>query len=347
MLFDSIDAVVQKYANSKKSLLLLVGEKSDFEHPKLFRMDCDICGAIFPQVIYKEQNYDDKIIVVELQQKTKILLTKFKDFDKQKIRFDLKDLVVFVDGLSSNIDMFLEKLYEATSLKTNIIGAGAGKMTLKQDDVLFTKDKIIKDGALILMSSWNFSISAKHGWQKIAGPFIANDVDKNILNSLDYRDAFELYKEIVESDSKLIFNKDNFFDIAKSYPLGISKLSDEVLVRDPIAIRSNSLVLVGDMDKNSVVYILKGKKESLIKSAELAAKEAVSAKKNINGIFIVDCISRVLFLEDEFTKELKVIKDSMDKDELEMFGVLSLGEIANTNHDYIDFYNKTCVIGVY
>ena len=347
MLFDSMDTIVKRYADSKKSLLLLVGEKSDFEHSRLFRMECDICGAIFPQVIYEEQNYDDKIIVVELKQKTKILLTKFKNFDKQKIKTDVKDLVVFVDGLSSNIDMFLEKLYEATPLKTNIIGAGAGKMTLQQEKVLFTKDTIIEDGALVLMSSWHFSISAKHGWQKIAGPFIANDVKKNILNSIDYRDAFEVYKEIVESDSKLTFSEDNFFDIAKSYPLGIAKLNDEVLVRDPIAKKDNSLVLVGDMDKNSVMYILKGEKTSLIESAQIAAKEVASSKKSINGVFIVDCISRVLFLEDEFTKELKVIKESISKDDVRMFGVLSLGEIANTNHDYIDFYNKTCVIGVY
>ncbi|NPA59240.1 MAG: hypothetical protein GXO30_02070 [Epsilonproteobacteria bacterium] len=347
MLFDSIDEIIKKYTNSSQELLLLVAEHSDFEHSKLSNMQSNICGAIFPQIIYQEQNYDNKIMVVELDKKTKTLLTPLKDFHRKKISSDIKDLIVFVDGLSSNIDIFLESLYESTPVNTNIIGAGAGKMTLKQDKVLFTKNSIVEDSALILISSIDLSISAKHGWQKIAGPFIANDVKKNILYSVDYRDAFELYKEVIENDSKLTFNENNFFDIAKSYPLGIVKLDDEILVRDPIALKANSLILVGDMDKNSVIYILKGKKDSLINSAKLATKEAISGKDDFNGIFIVNCISRVLFLEDDFQDELKAIKNTINQSKFSMFGVISLGEIANTNRDYINFYNKTCVIGAY
>ncbi len=346
-LIDSIDEIITNYKSKNQNFLLLVAEHNDFTHSKLAEISGNVCGAIFPQIIYKEQNYDDKILLIKLEKKTRTLLTSFKNFDENKIQSDVQDLVVFIDGLSSDIDTFLESLYESTPLKTNIIGAGAGKMTLTQENVLFNKENIIKDGALILMSSFGLSISAKHGWEKIAGPFIANDVEKNILNSLDYKNAFDLYKEIVENDSKLILKKGNFFNIAKSYPLGISKLDNEILVRDPISLNSKSLVLIGDMDKNSVVYILKGEKDSLIASAKLATQNAICNKNDLSGIFIVDCISRVLFLEDDFYNELKIIKDTINKDELNMFGVISLGEIANTNHDYINFYNKTCVIGAY
>ncbi|MEA3331915.1 MAG: FIST C-terminal domain-containing protein [Campylobacterota bacterium] len=344
-LVHSMNELLNTFKDSNQNLLLLVAEGSDFDHSKLSKMSGDVCGAIFPQVIYKEKNYSDAIVVVDLSEGALITLTSFADFDKSKIDSQADDIILFVDGLSSGITNFLEELYESTSIQTNIIGAGAGKMTLKQEKVLFTKESIIQDGALLLSNSWHISTSAKHGWEKIAGPYIANNVEDTVLHSLDYNDAFEIYKKVVEKDCGLSFDEGNFFDIAKSYPLGISKVGNELLVRDPIAKQENSLVLVGDMDNNSVVYILKGNKEKLINSAKLATKEALSNKKNLKGIFIIDSISRVLFLEDDFKKELQVIKESIGNRDITIFGVLSLGEIANTNLDYIDFYNKTCVIG--
>ena len=346
-LLKSMDEFISTFKDSDQSLLLLVAEHFDFEHSKLMQIKTKVCGAIFPQIIYGDKNYDDAMIVVELSRDVKVVLSKFEDFNKTRIDKNVDDIVLFLDGLSSNITNFLENLYESTSMNTNIVGAGAGKMTLKQEKVLFTKESIIQDGVLLLTNSWDIQVSAKHGWKKIAGPFIASDTHNTLLHSLDYKDAFEVYKEIVENDSNLSFDDNNFFNIAKSYPLGISKLDGEILVRDPIARDKNSLILVGDIDSNSVVYILKGNKEKLIDSARLATLDATEKKKNLRGIFIIDCISRVLFLEDDFKKELQAIKQSVPVENFTMLGVLSLGEIANTNQDYIDFYNKTCVIGAF
>ena len=55
----------------------------------------------------------------------------------------------------------------------------------------------------------------------------------------------------------------------------------------------------------------------------------------------------MLFLEDSFQEELQAVTRSISGTNITLFGVLSLGEIANTNRDYIDFYNKTCVIGAF
>lgn len=346
-LIKSMNEFVESFGESDENLLLLVAEHSDFEHAMLSRVKADVCGAIFPQVIYQDKNYDDAMVVVDLGPDAKVALSSFEDFDKTKIDSDADDIIVFVDGLSNHITDFLESLYESTSINTNIIGAGAGKMTLKQEKVLFTKKSIIQNGALLLSDSWFIQTSVKHGWEQIAGPFLANNTDNTLLHSLDYKDAFEVYKEIVEKDSKQSFNEHNFFDIAKSYPLGIAKIDGELLVRDPIARNKNTLILVGDMDKNSVVCILKGDKKKLINSARLATQNAISTKENLKGVFVVDCISRVLFLENDFKEELQIIKETANKENLIMFGVLSIGEIANTNYDYIDFYNKTCVIGAF
>jgi hypothetical protein len=105
--------------------------------------------------------------------------------------------------------------------------------------------------------------------------------------------------------------------------------------------------LVGDIDKSSIVYILKGENEALVKAAGDAAEEAVSKQDSLHNIFVIDCISRTLVLENDFEKELAFIAEHIPDDDITMLGVLSVGEIANVNEGYIDFYNKTCVIGAF
>jgi hypothetical protein len=93
------------------------------------------------------------------------------------------------------------------------------------------------------------------------------------------------------------------------------------------------------------VDLLSGDPDSLIKSAEIAYKRAM---KNFNGdhqprsVFVIDCISRVLFLNEKIKDELKQASNN----DVPQIGVLSLGEVANNSKDYLDFYNKTIVVGI-
>jgi hypothetical protein len=57
---------------------------------------------------------------------------------------------------------------------------------------------------------------------------------------------------------------------------------------------------------------------------------------------IFDCISRVLYLEEGFDKELEIIVRHCNTQAL--FGALSLGEIANSPSGSIRLLNKSTVI---
>lgn len=73
-----------------------------------------------------------------------------------------------------------------------------------------------------------------------------------------------------------------------------------------------------------------GDKRSLIE----AAKECVEAIERVDVAF--DCISRVLYLDEDFAKEAVNFKGA--------FGALTIGEIA-CKRGFLDFYNKTLVVG--
>ena len=59
-------------------------------------------------------------------------------------------------------------------------------------------------------------------------------------------------------------------------------------------------------------------------------------------VLFIDCISRVLYLEEAFAQELSAVHEP----DVPLIGALTLGEIANTGEDYLEFYNKTAVIAV-
>jgi hypothetical protein len=105
-------------------------------------------------------------------------------------------------------------------------------------------------------------------------------------------------------------------------------------------------VCVGEVPEGSFVRILNGTEESLVAAAAKACEKAQQAHKQLTdqpvqlGCFI-DCISRVLFMGDNIVNEFAQVSGDYP-----LFGALTLGEIANSGKDYLEFYNKTAVLGL-
>lgn len=326
--------------------LLVVAEKSDFPFEMLKNLP-PLVGAIFPRIVFEQQSYDKGFILAKLNKNTSAFIVEEmdKDFSAQDLE-KLNSFFLIVDGLSSHIGSFLEKFFEEIKEDAKFIGGGAGKLTLVQESVIFSNHFQAQDAAIIVGSYDYIGVGVKHGWKEIQGPFMATQTQKCVLQKINYVNAFDFYKEVVEKDCGKSLREDNFFEIAKSYPLGISRYSKEPVVRDPIMTNGEDIILVGDMDSSSIISLLKGDNDSLVDAAKIAAKNAIQSleKDMAKNAVIVDCISRFLFLEEDFEKELINIKTQFPQNS-QFWGVLTLGEIANESKENIEFYNKTCVVG--
>ena len=352
--YKNLDEFINDNKDSSKELFLLVAENCDFSIKKLQETNIKFSGGIFPQIILNNQNYDKGLLSAELEEGTNSFL--IKDLENFELHTeDLNDadsISIIIDGLSKKTTTFLESIFKVLPLNCEIIGGGSGKLTLKQEPVVFSNEGIFQDAAILLAINSRLFVGVENGWEYLEGPFIATSTDKNVVHSLNFENAFEVYKKVVEKDSGLKFNDENFFDIAKSYPLGIVKYDKEVVVRDPITKdESGSLILVGDLEQNSTINVLKGNKESLVSSSGNAILNAIEKKSqscntacSLDSIILFDCISRKIFLDSHFKEELSEIKKHIPTKDL--FGALPLGEIANTGDEYINFYNKTCVLGI-
>jgi len=332
-----------------KSILILSCDGNNYDSKRfdtaLKSTQKPIIGGIFPQIIYQNMNYSKGTILVSLENQFELLtienLSSTQDLDHlvEDISIDkLKTMFVFVDGLSKNINKLIATLFDNFGLDINYVGGGCGSLSFVQKPVVITNQGLKEDCALLAFSSLESSIGVKHGWEKISEELqVTKSIDNEVVE-INYKDAFEVYKEVVEKVSNQKFNESNFFDIAKGYPLGIGKISGDLVVRDPITTDGKSLICVGSVPNNSFIYILKGESKKLIEAASLASVEAKMEQEHFT--LFIDCISRVLFLEEDFPKEIEAIR----KDEKILIGALTLGEIANNQSHYLEFYNKTSVV---
>lgn len=341
-------------------LLVLACDANNFTpaqiDPLLQRMELPLFGGIFPALIAGGEKLDVGAMVVGLPVAPRLLTVPELGITPAACETFLEEhatvldgartLFVWVDGLSSGIGCLLEGLYHVFGLEQNYIGGGAGSLSFEKKPCLFTNQGLLGNAAVLAALDVASGVGVSHGWQTISGPYKVTGAQGNVIQSLNWRPAFEIYREVVEAASGRRFTDDNFFDLAKQYPFGIVRLDSEPIVRDPIIAQADgALVCVGAVPDDSHVNILSGSTASLVQAAgqALQLSEAGLPPGDTAGLALfVDCISRVLFLEDEFSQELAAVQ----RPARPTVGALTLGEIANAGRDYLEFYNKTAVMGL-
>ncbi len=346
--------------NNVKSIMLLSANTTDAETltPILKEVSKPIFGGIFPGLIYFEEKFEKGYIIVSVTSNTELVVlenisssnSNFEDILLQNVpKFaKTKTMFVYVDGLSRKINSLIESLFAIFGLEFNYIGGGAGSLSLQQMPCIFTNKGVLEDATVLVGIEKESGIGVKHGWHSIAGPYKVTEAEGTEIKKLDYLPAFDIYKKTVDEHSGKSITEDNFFDIAKAYPFGISKVDAERIVRDPLTVSpTKSLVCVGEVETGAFVNILTGNKDTLVGAASEATLQARQNKpsETVESFFFVDCISRVLFLESEFNSEITAVFSQNRK--VPLFGILSLGEIANSGGDYLEFYNKTSVVGCF
>ena len=267
-----------------------------------------------------------------------------KTLEKKQSFHGQDNFLMFYDALTSNIEDFIDCLFECLDHGITIAGGGVGHLDLIQRPCLFSNQGLLSNAVLLVTLPSKLTTHVANGWKIFKGPFLVSEAEGQTVQSLNYQPAFDVYSHAIESASEHRFHADNFFDIAKHFPLGIEDINNNLIVRDPVLATKNTLQCVGKIPINAMVYLLKGDKGNLVSAAENAAINHFSVPTNTadKTSMVFDCISRVLYMEDEFDKELQVINKHCTSSAL--FGVLSIGEIANSTSGAIRLLNKSTVI---
>ena len=307
-----------------------------------------VFGGIFSAILFEGRRYSEGAVVVALEaEPTTTVVTGLNDpdtalspqLDASVATPSETTAFVFVDGYANRIGTFIQRLFESYGVECRFLGGGTGTFSGKHRPSVLTGEGLLTDAAVLATLPVPSSLGVHHGWQEVDGPFRANDVEGSTLSMLGDKPAFDVYRRIVEADADTALTRENFFDVAKSYPFGISRLHEEKIIRDPFSVSADgSITCFGDIPEGEYLHVLTGTSSSLIEAASDATTDAASGDGG--SLLSFDCISRVLYLEEEFEAELAAIGGPDEP----AVGALTIGEIANADAGLLQFYNKTVVV---
>jgi hypothetical protein len=308
-----------------------------------------LLGGIFPEIIAEGQRKEEGFVLIPLYEELEVAIFENTDqadnIDTQIASWltsypnDIGSVFCFVNAFWQYKTTFMNSLYNELGPFVNYLGGGAGSLSFESFPCIFANQSIHENAAVIGTLKQAITIGTAHGWHPISDVIKVTETNGNAIVTLNYQPAFKVYKEIVETHSKQNFSDTNFFDIAKSYPLGLVKLDDEMIVRDPYNTKDDVLYVVDEVPQGEYIRIMNGNIESLLEGA----KKAVDSSNNLENFegnqICIDCISRVLFMKEDFAKELNFLNINQVAN-----GVLSIGEIANPGNTVLELYNKTVVV---
>lgn len=309
-------------------------------------------GVIVPHIIVNKDFFYSSIAVMKLERTNiQLKILNMAELSSEEKLFlsniNKNSIILFVDGISKYFKNLINNLNNILDKNIKVIGAGLGYKDFSHKFTIFDEDKTYVDHSLIIGIDQNIYMGFSHGWKPIYGPLVVTKSKENILYELNGEPAFEVYKKVLKEIDNQDINKENFFEIAKNYPFAmLSFANEDLIVRNPVSINDDgSIQIVSSIDEMESLYIMKGEKDKLIESSCKFANELfVCNSKGISLIF--DCISRLIFLGDEFKKEIETIYKCGKQENLKLFGISSIGEITNLKFSDIKIFNKTILMGI-
>lgn len=357
MFCENILELQEKIAQYKDGTLLVLAAENDFNYsdlkPILNRCNVPIAGAIFPGLIARGKQQNTGFLLLHFTVKAEVLM--FDTQDLASINFEHNSIkkgvgLIFIDGLADDNQSFLNTVFYEVGQDFRFIGSGSGSLSLVQQPCIFDKDDIYQNKAIVILLDLNVGIGIKHGYERIAGPIVANETVGSKVVELNWESAFTSYAHIVKESGLRDICADNFFDVSKQFPFGIKRKGYEDIIRDPFSVNiDGSINCIDDIPENAAVYIMSGDNSKLIAAAKESCKEALS---EVNGspvnCLLIDCISRVLCLGDAFAKEIDEAAQTINEahESLEVEGVLAMGEVSTFKDGRLEIFNKTFLTSI-
>lgn len=316
----------------------------------------EVCGGLFPGLIEGGAGRDRGIIALPLPAGSQVALATLGPegvawvapppgpgpiTDNPRYPCSL----LLVDCLAPNIEGLMDEVYDRYGSRMHHVGAGAGYHDLRAAPVIFTGQGLHPHAALMIALPRRLALGVRHGWKRVAGPFVVSRSSGNVIQELNWEPAGEFYRDQVGRQNPALRDKPVFPDLNSTYPLCIAKEGSEDIMRDPMYINeADAVVTLSDVTENSVMYLAHGTRDSLIEAARQAVEDC-GAAANADFCFVSDCYSRVLMLGDALSRELDTARAALQAD-VPLEGVQALGEIAANGRQKLEFFNKTFVIGL-
>jgi len=289
--FEEFVENLKQIENNKefKSVLILMTDDKNFSpevvDPVLQSFSKSIVGGVFSEIIVQSKIKSVGVLLLPLPFDLKSQIFSFDDEHMHQSKLesnysanlpDSGSIIIFTDAFVNGKNQFVESLYDFFGNEFNFIGGGCGTASYKSSKNVVHNSGMHANSAVIGLTDECFSIGIAHGWTPITKPMKATEVLLNEVKSINWEPAFDVYKQEVEEHSGLVFNQNNFAEIAKSYPIGLIKIDGETVIRDPFRVKDKTIHFLDLIDSGQYFSIMHGDVGSLLAAAGEANGQCMS-----------------------------------------------------------------------
>jgi hypothetical protein len=251
-------------------------------------------------------------------------------------------LFMVFDAMVPHIGSLLDELYLRLANRVHYAGVNAGSETFAPMPCLFDSGQIVQHGVLMLVLPAHSGAILEHGYHAPAQTVYATSTDGNRIAQIDWRPAFDVYRELVRQQYGVEVTAQNFYEHAVHFPFGIVRANHHVVVRIPVALHEDgSLFCVGEVPANALLALLQSPAVDTQETLQVLTSGLRTLNANTGGgaLLLFYCAGRRMHLGVEAaTRELAALGERLHG--APMAGALSLGEIGgSTLHGYPLFHN--------
>jgi len=316
----------------------------------LNRSPINIAGAIFPEIIYDKKPHQEGVIAISIEKEIDVIEIEDSGCSTLPNSFYslAKSSLVLLNTMNPKAEKHLDFINSLIDPNKPIVGMGSGLPNLQNQATIFNGSGLLNDSSLLILHDFEITQKTDHGYTICKGPFLVTKSSGNIIEELNYQNAYEVYNDVIQHLKNSDLKLDNFKEWSKGYPLGIENMDGSVLLRDTTSSDGKYLTTVGSMPENSVVHIMHCSKDTLIeasnKASEVANELYLGRSKQSNQptlALLTICHTRKDILGDRFEEEINCISTIPAIDHC---GVVSLGEISNYHSANATLLNNSVVV---
>lgn len=307
----------------------------------------DIYTITVPAVIWKTALYDNALICCELSSVSQIIFCRSEKDASPDTLLNSHSIMMFVHWLDPKIYRYIDKLFSLTPEEVTIMGVGCGRTDGVDTPIITHNDIELSGGFLVIFSMQPSLVGAAHSSEFHSGYFIAQTEKSNRIMTINGEEAFSFYQKMVQKNFHEYVTPESIFDIGLKYPFGLGGINGEQALRVPVDVDNGAIVVAGPMETEVTLCLMHSTPQSLLNATTKAIHDAKLNTPDLfdKECFVIECMGRHSLLGVNFQEELTSIAQHM-QGVTSMYGVLSLGEIANNAEKYIEYFNEACVIGV-
>ena len=325
-------------------------------HKHANEASCPLVGAVFPELIINGELKKQGILFLRFDEmpphcivpiSNTTISAGYENNITASLDLEKEDqghsLFMIFDGMIPNIASIIDETYLQIGDAVHYMGVNAGSETFQPINCLFDNNTFTDNAVLVMTLNHHNGAFLEHSYTKPDVSISATTSAGNHISSMDWRPAFDVYKELASIHYGIEIDNENFYQNAAHFPLGIIRMDGEMLVRIPVGLEEDgSIWCVGEIPENSVLTLLQAIPPGSEETVESLVKEMKDRPEDT--ILNFYCAGRRMHLGDSSLNELAGLNNKLDNKTI--VGALSLGEIGGAKQGGYPLFHNAAIVTI-